>query len=368
MKQCPHCQAQLQDNARFCLYCMTPLVEKEQLPSLKPRHTERLLITLFCLLAGIALLVLAGKMLFGGNAGQEVLLQSGPSRDTGSQTGPMLPEQSTPDSSATEDGPEETQSSARSPVLNLWQTLFPGSSQTSGTTTGNTATPTSPPKGTTPVPAPGNTTPSTTTTPTSPATTTAPTIAPTTEATTEPDWRDYGNGIPGTEGFRTTLAINTRPEDYEERCLLPLGKNPDVLYGDATAENMNDPNYVNPGNECITGPPINYSQNGICYIPAYVGDNCKVVAIGKTLCEMVSIYLPETIVYIGKGAFRGNYKTEVAYVHIASDVVDIHPEAFPVRNTYTVVMRTSAQCRNSKGEYYKDIAGRYGCVWEEWNG
>ena len=29
MKKCPFCKAEIQENARFCLYCMKPLVEKE---------------------------------------------------------------------------------------------------------------------------------------------------------------------------------------------------------------------------------------------------------------------------------------------------------------------------------------------------
>lgn len=32
MKLCPNCKAQLDDHARFCLYCMTSLEEKEQIP------------------------------------------------------------------------------------------------------------------------------------------------------------------------------------------------------------------------------------------------------------------------------------------------------------------------------------------------
>ena len=31
MKKCPFCDADIEDSARFCLYCMRPLTEKEQI-------------------------------------------------------------------------------------------------------------------------------------------------------------------------------------------------------------------------------------------------------------------------------------------------------------------------------------------------
>ena len=58
MKECPKCKAALEDNARFCLYCMTSLEEKEQiLPS--ERKLPRWPLVLLCvLLLGVLLFLL----------------------------------------------------------------------------------------------------------------------------------------------------------------------------------------------------------------------------------------------------------------------------------------------------------------------
>lgn len=44
MKQCPFCGADIEDNAQFCLYCMTSLTEKEQISSHPNRKSQGLLI------------------------------------------------------------------------------------------------------------------------------------------------------------------------------------------------------------------------------------------------------------------------------------------------------------------------------------
>ena len=56
MKNCPKCNAELEDNAHFCLRCMTSLEEKEQIqPPMRPMR--RWPLVLICLLALGALLI-----------------------------------------------------------------------------------------------------------------------------------------------------------------------------------------------------------------------------------------------------------------------------------------------------------------------
>lgn len=64
MKQCPYCKADIQENARFCLYCMNPLVEKTVIaPMGKKRHWIVWVIVAALLLGGLvtALLLLPPK-------------------------------------------------------------------------------------------------------------------------------------------------------------------------------------------------------------------------------------------------------------------------------------------------------------------
>lgn len=59
MKKCPFCEADIEESARFCLYCMQSLTEKEQIVSHKKKKAQWLIIVL------IALLLLAVLAFFG---------------------------------------------------------------------------------------------------------------------------------------------------------------------------------------------------------------------------------------------------------------------------------------------------------------
>lgn len=60
MKNCPFCKAQLEDEARFCLYCMRPLIEKKVVPPQLRRPLRWLMvIAVMVLLLAIATLLWA---------------------------------------------------------------------------------------------------------------------------------------------------------------------------------------------------------------------------------------------------------------------------------------------------------------------
>ena len=56
MKLCPNCKTELDDNARFCLRCMTSLEDKEQIPP-PARKAHRWPLVLLCLLGVVALVI-----------------------------------------------------------------------------------------------------------------------------------------------------------------------------------------------------------------------------------------------------------------------------------------------------------------------
>ena len=60
MKTCPNCHAQLDDNARFCLYCMTSLDEKEQIqpPVISRRRWPLVLLCGVVLCIGLAFILI----------------------------------------------------------------------------------------------------------------------------------------------------------------------------------------------------------------------------------------------------------------------------------------------------------------------
>ena len=62
MKKCPFCKADIEDNARFCLYCMKPLNKKEVvLPRARKSRGWMIaaIVAILLLVAVIALLVIA---------------------------------------------------------------------------------------------------------------------------------------------------------------------------------------------------------------------------------------------------------------------------------------------------------------------
>ena len=58
MKQCPFCGADIEENAKFCLYCMTSLTEKEQILVHKQKKPQGLLILAAIVAAALILLLL----------------------------------------------------------------------------------------------------------------------------------------------------------------------------------------------------------------------------------------------------------------------------------------------------------------------
>ena len=64
MKKCPFCKAEIEENARFCLYCMKPLAEKEVVP---PAKGSRPLIWLLPLLTAFLILAVLAAILLLGN-------------------------------------------------------------------------------------------------------------------------------------------------------------------------------------------------------------------------------------------------------------------------------------------------------------
>jgi len=65
MKKCPKCKAEIQENARFCLYCMTSFDEKQAVDADKNTDKRWLIIAA----ALLALLLIGAVIAFSLNCG-----------------------------------------------------------------------------------------------------------------------------------------------------------------------------------------------------------------------------------------------------------------------------------------------------------
>lgn len=319
MKKCPNCKADIEDNANFCLYCMTSLNEKVFIKTPKRKRP-------WILLAGILILVAAvGAAIWfwpdGADSQPQTQMQQ-PAQITqgeeeklpteGENTeGQTLPEVTT----TTEDIPEQTGSSNQPTYTPPVYT--PATTQPSGTLPESTNPPeTSLPK-----------------------TETEPEAAPTEPIQTEP------------EPTQTTPPASTSVFNYR------LAERGDGRYV----------NYTNPGNHIVITGVNTLSSDGTYRIPAYI-DGQKVITIAKNAFAgsgARKVYVPDTVQCIRDFAFYGCPLTDLYYAGEFLELSSYSLYDLPAGLT----IHCSATCHDGSYCKFKDYAESYwGCKWEEWNG
>lgn len=177
---------------------------------------------------------------------------------------------------------------------------------------------------------------------------------------------DYGNGIPGTEGYRTQLSIaNPNPAYDNDMGFTDVGF---FWYRKITEDAILDPNYIPAEDDYQAEWLGGHCRCGFYEVAGTMAFGGRCIAVVRGAYDTVKLTVAETVQFICAGAFRD--AEELAYVCLKGDLVTIHKDAFPPMENrwYTIVIRCSANCKDMYGRYYKDIAAEYGAVWEEWNG
>lgn len=407
MKECPYCKAQIADNARFCLYCMKPLTEKEIVPPQKKKNLWWIFPVAAVALTIAVILLLPDRKPTkpqmpsadtpGSTAAtaQTEMPTTGPTADsvqesTGETAEPMDSTTSTESTviSATEmpagstgaiatkpkpgtkpatKGTEGTNAPATIPVT-------PGTKGTVGT--GVTATtkpvnsfvsvPTTKPTGNTGTkPSTAATTEPTTkpaTKPTdAPATvlTTKPTTTPSTKATTAP------TSTPNTKPVtQTTTAPTTTPTEPVDVDSLPSKwwEDPDTYhdyrYRQAVQADVLGLDYQVTANDIVV-TTIELWEGGYLQIPPYI-EGKRVIALDSVTFPEGGpehLELPETLLAIHRGVF-----IEPVYgpprVYVNGEVLAVGDETETWREIYT-----SKTCVNQYGEKFSNYSR-----WVEWNG
>ena len=332
MKNCPYCQAEIQDNARFCLYCMKPLTEKHAVTPFRAKRRFWLPI-LVGLVVLIALLWLF--FAFGKDEKQPEQTQNAAPDSVQSPT----PTESTPSTLAPESTDPESTDPSPEPCTHSY-TLTNSQPATCTTQGLDTYTCTS--------------------------------CGDSYDQAVDATGHQYAAATCLTAEICQVCEITAGAplgHSYQDgfciRCSQPDNTQAVYTYRTATAYDDYDIHYVNPETDIVITGLQTPSADGVYRIPDTI-DGKRVVAIMANAfsgSNATHVYLPTTVKSIWDNAFANCPLTDIYFTHNTY----IEANAFPdSRDMLTI--HCPRDCHNRSFYTYRTHAESYGAVWEEWNG
>ena len=326
MKKCPFCKADIEDNARFCLYCMKPLGEKNTAQPLPKKQQWWPFAAIGALvILVVLLLLLQPRDAHLPDEKPEAAAQTAGETTQDTQAAQDLPQDSIlPDSQETEpkitDGTDPSQ-----------QNQKPEGEQPEAEDTKPAETkPTQPDNKEETLP------------PDTPPATQPETTAPeeTTEAPTQ---------VP------TQPETPTQPEAPKSQAV--------YTYRVAQAGDEFNANYQNAGNDIVITGISQPAADGVYDIPAYI-DGKKVIAIAENAFNGSNakvVYVPATVKNIWNYAFYGCGLTDI---YFRGSAIYVESKAF----SGALTIHCASTCNDRNFRYFKNTAPNYGATWAEWNG
>lgn len=338
MKKCPKCKAEIQEEARFCLYCMTSFEEKQTIETPKENNKRWLIIVaavLAVVLVVISIVLFASK----GNVSND------------SNNNSNISSFSSDSNTSTDNN--DTDSSEQQEVSG--ESSSPSSSIQTPNSSNNTINNTS-----------GNTTTNNISTNSS-------------SQSNNSTGNTNSNGSSGTATNNSTpsTSTSTNSSTSDATNSTPTNTQPKYTYIEATIQNAYPTGYsaMYAPENAIVITKVNYKEESGNYTIPDTIDGKKVAAImpsafsdSSISSSVKSVTLPATVRTIWSDAFKNCYNLTDLY--LKSAVIGIYEDAFPLTSMRNekLTIHCKRDCIDFDYYYYRNIANKYDAKYEEWNG
>lgn len=352
MKKCPKCKAELQEEARFCLYCMTSFEEKQTIKTPKENSNRWLYIIATVL---VVMLIIAGVMLF-------------MPKDNHSAVSSDIPDDLSTSSDLTTSNTNSASSEQQSSELESYETSTHESSeiQSSSKNQNDTSNEVSSSTIDNNISTLDNSKNSTSTssvvtnyTSSDDTTVSSPSIDSSTMTSSDLSTSSASSETEVENSSSENNAITPSEVTYVYR---------DAKYGDDFSISTDFENAV-----VITGVET-VSPDGEYRIPDTI-DGKKVVAVmGLAFCAdgisdtVKKVFVPSTVKTIWNYAFADCYN--LTDIYFCGNSIYTESNAFPEssKRNGVLTIHCSANCSDRNFRYYKDSASNYNAEYAEWNG
>ena len=342
MKKCPKCKAEIQEEARFCLYCMTSFEEKQTIEIQKENNKRWLII-----IAAVLVLVLIVVCIF--LFTQKEAPTNG-ENDTSSISSISSDLDTSDDNNKTSSEQQNSESQGNETSTPTSSNQTPASSKNESSTTNNSSRNTT----TTNSSTSGNSQNSNTN-----ITTNSSSNSTSTNSTSSSNKTETESSSTSSSTSTTTTPSQTTTVTYAYR---------DAKYGDDFSVSANLENAV-----VITGVKTT-AADGKYIIPETL-DGKKVVAImalafcdGSISSTVKTVIVPSSVKTIWNNAFANCYN--LTDIYFKGNAIYTESNAFPEKSKRngTLTIHCSANCSDRNYRYYKNSASYYDADYEEWNG